>query len=292
MNILPIHVLTADENIKIGSDQYKPEHVDELQRFYDYYCKGLSNNWESTPKLRLSLLGFEGSLAKTVLERPEEAYPIPRTEYRKYFLEASDGTMSLSPRSVGSEISYEGHHLTDCADFQVKFDQYTEMAGYPFVKLWMSCKDHDDMDVVVQIRKISKEGTPMVHLNYDCPMPEPEVPSTNISKHLGPDGMLRASHRISKEIVDGRPWYRHDKTEKIAPGEVVSLEIPIWPIGMVFAAGEGFLLRVAGHELRLPEIKQLELESPIDANVGRHNIYTGGKWDSYVVVPIITSKVA
>ena len=264
--------------------------MDELQRFYDYYCKRLPNDWKSTPKLRLSLLGFEGSPAKTIVERPEDAYPVPNTEYRKVFLEASDDTISFSPRSADSEASYEAHHLTDCADFSFTFDEYTEIAGYPVVKLWISCKEHDYMDVVVQIRKLSREGNPMVHLNYPCSVPEPQVLSTDVSKHLGPEGMLRASHRLSKEIVDGRPWYRHDKINKITPGDIVSLEIALWPIGMVFDAGEGFLLRVAEHDLRFPGTDQMILETPIDQNVGRHRIHTGKVWDSHAVMPIISGK--
>jgi hypothetical protein len=34
----------------------------------------------------------------------------------------------------------------------------TEIAGYPKVKLWMSCKEHDEMDVRVQIRKADAQG--------------------------------------------------------------------------------------------------------------------------------------
>ncbi|KAL4725849.1 hypothetical protein ACLX1H_006523 [Fusarium chlamydosporum] len=71
----------ADE----GYDLYRPEINDELQRYCDAYSKPDSpltaQQWEkSTPRVRLSLLGFEsdGSPAKTVIERPEESYPLER----------------------------------------------------------------------------------------------------------------------------------------------------------------------------------------------------------------------
>ncbi|KAI1842428.1 hypothetical protein JX266_011323 [Neoarthrinium moseri] len=269
------------------SDLYRPEVNDELQAFFDKYCKGLDTNWKSTPRFRLSLIGFEGSPAKTVVERPEKAWPIPGTEYRTYFLDGGSQALSLSKPATESVASYDGHHLTDCTDFSVRFDTYTELAGYPVAKLWMSCDEHDDMDVNVQIRKIAADGTALKSLNFQCPVPEPEVPDTNVVKFLGPDGMLRASHRVSKTVVDGILDYTHDKAEKVAPGQVVELEIPIWPIGMVFEAGEGILLRVAGHDLRLPEVEFLKSDVPLDENKGRHKIHTGGKWDSSLVVPVI-----
>ncbi|KAH6657546.1 Alpha/Beta hydrolase protein [Truncatella angustata] len=268
-------------------DLYRKEVNDELQSFFDKYCKNMDNTWESTPPLRVSLLGFDGSRAKTIVERPTEKYPVPGTEHRRYFLDASKGSLSLSKPQNEMKTSHDAHHLTDCSDFVVQFDENTELAGYPMAKLCMSCDEHDDMDVVVQIRKIGKDGIPLVSMNYKCPVPEPEVPDVNIAKFLGPDGMLRASHRVSRRMIDDNLEYAHDRAEKVPRGEVVSLEIPIWPIGMVFEAGEGIMLRVAGHDLRLPETEMLRSDKPLDENVGRHQIHTGGRWDSFLVVPVI-----
>lgn len=259
----------------VGYDIYLKKNNDELQSFFDRYCKGISNAWEQTPQLRLSLLGFDHSPAKTVVEREETSYPIPGTEYRRYFLDASNGSLSLEKPEPHYKVGYEAHHLTDSADFRVRFNAYTELAGYPVVTLWICCDEHDDMDVNVQIRKIDADGTPLTSLNYPMPAPLDQVPNTNVAKFLGCDGMLRASHRVSKETVDGLPRYKHDSAELITPGMVVKLDIPLWPIGMVFEAGEGVLLRIAGHELRLPELSILHTNTPMDENVGRHWIHTG-----------------
>lgn len=152
----------------------------------------------------------------------------------------------------------------------------------------MSCAEKDDMDVAVQLRKISSTGEPLVSINYPCPVPDDQVPDVNVAKYLGPQGKLRASHLCTKQIVDGRPFYAHDKREPVPAGTVVPLEIPIWPIGMVFAQGEGLLVRVAGHDLGLPEVEMLRLKEPIDENVGRHVVHTGGKYDSFVELPVIS----
>ena len=83
------------------------------------------------------------------------------------------------------------------------FDVYTELAGYPKAILHMSCVDHDNMDVVMQIRKIDKSGKQLAHLNYPCPVPMDQVPDVNTAKTLGPQGFLRAAHHVSKNDHEG-----------------------------------------------------------------------------------------
>lgn len=147
------------------------------------------------------------------------------------------------------------------------------------------------MDVAVQIRKIDRNGKPLKQLNYPCPVPEEEVPDVNTAKTLGPQGFLRASHRVtldrSKSSSDVDLFYTHRFAGKIPPGTKVRLEIPIWPIGMVFARGEGILLRISGHDMCFPEIPSCRLDEPEDENVGITTLHTGGKFDSSLTLPFI-----
>lgn len=182
--------------------------------------------------------------------------------------------------------------LTARQDFKLQFDSHTEVAGYAKVKLWMSCREKDDMDVVMNIRKIDKHGSLLEHLNYPCPVPTVEVANTNVSKTLGPEGYLRASHSISRDPTrssdDGQEvFYSHDRREPVQPGKIVPLEITLWPTGMVFEEGEGLLLRVAGHEMNFPEFEGLRITEPQDENIGFHTIHTGGSYDSHLILPFI-----
>ncbi|KAF5530902.1 cocaine esterase [Fusarium mexicanum] len=285
-------------------DMYRPSVSDELQRFFDFYCKAdiaKNTNWESpTPRVRLSLLGFEadGSSATTVIERPEESYPLARQRLRTLYLDGTTGRfMDLKPDQKCIK-SFEGRSLGDGLTFTATFDVATELAGYPKAVLHMSCLDHDDFDVVVQIRKIDNQGRQLSHLNYPCPVPIEEVPDVNTAKTLGPQGFLRASHSVSLH-GDGGPvvsddlsretdvLHSHRVRQPISPGTIVRLEIPIWPIGMVFAAGEGIALKVSGHDMCLPETDLCRLTEPEDENVGRHYVHTGGDYDSHLVIPVI-----
>lgn len=40
------------------SDLYKRENTEELDQFFEYYLKGVKNNFPQTPKVRVSLLSF------------------------------------------------------------------------------------------------------------------------------------------------------------------------------------------------------------------------------------------
>jgi len=101
-----------------GYDIYRPEINDDLQRFYDRYCKDVLNGWEEdTPPLRLSLLGFEsdGGKAQTVIERPENEWPIARERQMELYLDASSKKLSTEHVSEVSSVSYDGHSLDSSA---------------------------------------------------------------------------------------------------------------------------------------------------------------------------------
>lgn len=154
----------------------------------------------------------------------------------------------------------------------------------------MSCHEHDDMDVAVQIRKINVVGQPLEYLNYPCPVPFEEVPGINIVRMIGPQGFLRASHRITldrEKSFGNELFYTHREREAISPGTIVALEIPIWPTSINFAPGEGIMLKISGHDMAHPETSACVLTEPEDANVGRHNVFTGGRYKSVLTVPII-----
>ncbi|KAB8220024.1 Alpha/Beta hydrolase protein [Aspergillus novoparasiticus] len=255
-------------------DLYRREVTDDLQRFYDYYAKG-----------------YDGSITKTIVERPEEQWPPARQHIRRYYLDAATQTFSAVKPVNSASVAHEGHSLTASSDFTLIFDKYTELCGRPFVKLYMSSNVKDDFDVVVQIRKVSASGELLESLNWSpMPAPGPKVPNVNVAKHLGQQGMLRASHHVSlqpRASEDDVPVYDHRSREAIAPRDIVPLLIPIWPLGVVFEAGEGLMLRVSGHDMSLPETESLRLTAPVDENEGQHTVYTGGEYESYLAIPVI-----
>jgi hypothetical protein len=69
------------------------------------------------------------------------------------------------------------------SEFVLTFAQATTLVGHSKAVVWMSCKEKDDMDVYVSIRKLSKSGEVLENVNvpweslpegvntqYDVPM--------------------------------------------------------------------------------------------------------------------------
>lgn len=147
----------------------------------------------------------------------------------------------------------------------------------------------DDLDVVCQIRKVNMSGERLLSANYTVPVRVQDLPDVNAGKYLGPSGVLRASHYTSlipKAHPDDFPTYNHRSMKPIVPGTIIGIEIPIWPLGMVIEAGEGIHIRIADHDMVLPEAGPLPSE-PIDFNKGKFTVHTGSQYESYLMLPFI-----
>lgn len=172
----------------------------------------------------------------------------------------------------------------------------------------MSCAETDEMDVYVIIRKLDEQGRALLHCNIplkDLPTgtKESDVPDLNIFKYVGPNGRLRASHRKfsktdpylddeqHKLLYPANIYRAHDSEEKIPPGNVACLEIPLWPSGMIFQAGEALRLEVKGHEVCLPEFPALD-RVPTNLNRGKHVVYSGKQYPSLIILPLVENREA
>lgn len=286
-------------------DLYQQSANDDLQKFFDKYLRGIDNGWELTPKVRHSLLGYN---LPCIVDRSETTYPPEYVKHRTLFLDCKDDTLEEHAPSTPNSTKYLSNSWDDDgAQFSYKFTQYTELIGFPKVTLFMACSDTDDMDVYVVLRKLDAEGKPLLHINVplqDLPKgtTAEDVPNVNIFKYVGPNGRLRASHRrteaepsLSRDqssmISPANVWHPHDREEKIKPGEIVRLEIALWPGGVIFEAGESIRLEIKGHEVTLPEFPALD-RVPTNLNQGYHVVHSGSEHQSSIVLPLSLGKDA
>lgn len=84
------------------------------------------------------------------------------------------------------------------------------------------------------------------------------------------------------------PIHAHTKEEKLSPGEIVPVEVEIFPVSRIWHKGEKLQLRVAGHYIRDPWFEPFTWEL---CNKGEHVVYTGGKYDSYLQIPVIPARI-
>ncbi|KAJ5766165.1 uncharacterized protein N7511_003781 [Penicillium nucicola] len=262
----------------------------ELLSFFDKYLKGVENGWESTPRVRMAVLRYgEKAPLKNVVE---DDFPLPRTVYKKAYLTANGGlTLDKVPES--SLISYNSEDATDIAKFTYTFTERTQLVGIPKAILYMHCDDLDDMDVFLNLSKLSASGEQLLNLNIpweNLPVSKiseiPEEKRTEVILYQGPTGILRASNRdidTSRSMHPNWPFYSHEKQEKVQPGSIVRLEIGIWGMGVEYEAGESLQLRISGF---YQGISNFGTNEHIQ-NRGKHWVHIGGNYDSHLVLPFV-----
>ena len=230
---------------------------------------------------------------------PFTNWPIPQARDTTLWL-SRDATLQPTQSSVtAGQVSYQSDAPAQQVDadpeyveFLYTFAERSRLIGPVRATLYMSCPDHDEMDVFVILRKADATGK--VLRNVNIPLRElgiasdEEVEDVNSLKYIGPSGVLRASHRALDTKLSKPHWPAHDHTreQKVSPGEVVRLDIGLWPAAIQFEAGEKLLFRVAGHQMVLAEFPPLRGQFGT-GNKGIHEVHFGGNYESLVVLPLV-----
>lgn len=253
-------------------DFYSLKNLEELKAFFDRYLKDIYNGWEMTPRVRIEVMDAYAKDAQT--NREENNFPLDRTVYQRLYLDAAQG--QLKAECPIREVSQSYESLTEESYFTYRFQEETELTGYIKLKLWVAAECADDMDLYINIQKLDR------HKKF--------VP-TNVMgcEHPGAWGKLRVSRRkLDKEASeDFRPVLSHVCDEKLVPGEIVPVEIAIAPTSRIWHEGEYLQIQIAGRYIRGKWFEPLTWEN---VNSGKHYIYTGGRYDSYIQIPVIPKK--
>ena len=82
----------------------------------------------------------------------------------------------------------------------------------------------------------------------------------------------------------------HRRELKLKPGEIVPLEIEIWPSGTRLEAGETLRLVVQGSDVqKYPQGTMCDRHEDT-VNKGWHLLHAGGRYDSSLLVPVISEQ--
>ena len=168
------------------------------------------------------------------------------------------------------------------------FEDETTIVGYPKVRLWVEADGADDMDLFVLVQKIDRNGTPLQQFNVPnngALMHDFTEQGASVLRYKGSNGRLRVSARHLDEVLttDAVPAHSFDRVEKLTPGEIVEVEIDLFPIGLVFYPGEQLRLVISGHNALgaiMPGTRDY-----IPQNKGMHVIHTGADHTSYLQLP-------
>ena len=286
-------------------------HQDDLCKFFDRYLKGENNGWENTPKVRLSVLNPGG---KDIVDRVEQEWPLKRTVYERLWLNGSTGSLQgKKPSKVARQTYASEDKANNSLQYRIRMDKPTEITGYMKLHLWVAADDFDDMDLQVRVEKLDNNGN--------------AIPGATGQPVAATGFMRVSMRKLdAAKSTEAEPYYLFTKEaeQKLEKGKAYPVEIQIWPMGMMFGKGEYLQLTVGAYVPPTPNLKfgsakitipaegmtydpndksvrmitlggdadQVDdktevVTSPATHNKGRHTILSGGKYDSYLYVPVV-----
>ena len=249
------------------------------KRFLDHWLLGIDTGITREPRIRLAIRRTQDRYDW----RYENEWPIARTRWTEYFLDAPRGALGPEAPAVEGAVSYAAEpgaaRERARATFATQpFSAETEITGPVKLKLWVSSSG-DDADLFAIVRKLDARGREVTFQGSIAP----GVPAAY--------GWLRVSHRKldSGRSTPYRPYHTHDELQKVTPGEIVPVEIEIWPTSIVCEAGERLVLEVAAHDE--PRIAPFLHDDPRDRICAREvTLHTGGRFDSHLLLPVIPDR--
>ena len=259
------------------------------RRFFDHFLKGAANGWERQPRVQLQVRHVD-----RFVERREEAWPIPRTRWTKLYLASSSHALVQEPVTTAGAVSYDARG--DGVTFlSAPFATETEITGPLAARLWIS-SDTADADLFLVFRVFTPDLREVVFMGAI----DPHTPIAQ--------GWLRASHRRldPRLSTEYRPYHSHDERQPLTPGEIVPLDVELWPTSIVVPACYRVALTVRGRDYewgkatgaRLSNFKNELLgcgpflhDDPRDRPAalfgGRVTLHLGAAHPSYLTLPVI-----
>ncbi len=248
---------------------YGEEALAWQKRFLDRFLRDIDNGMERVPQLRLEVRSayYEQKV------RDEESWPPSSVQPALLFLCANTGSLLREPAVSQGKAQYRPADRNGEAAFSLRFERAAELIGSMRLKLWVSTSEGDDLDLFVVLRKLDSSGREVFFSGFN-----------GYARDAVAKGWLRASHREldPSRSTPLRPWHSHTRVQGLHSGDIVPVEIEIWPSATLFEAGSTLRLTIQGHDAaRYPAFGHRKL-----VNRGWHTIFTGGSYDSYLVVPL------
>jgi uncharacterized protein len=264
---------------------YSPEGNALQKRFLDHFCKGINNGWESEPRFKYVARTPHGESLRSASD-----FPVPGTQWTRYYLDARSRTMSRHRPGLQSATRYQAMAGDGVSFTTAPFANETEITGPLSARLWVSSST-EDMDLFLTLRAFAPDGTECTFHGAD----DPAVPVTQ--------GWLRVSQRQEDPLRSrpGQPWHTHVDRQMLTPGTVYPVNVEIWPTNVVLPKGYRLTLVVEGKDFERPGPPPMVrdgipyggsgsyLHTDRDPVLygGINTVVTGASYDSHLLLPII-----
>ena len=272
---------------------YTEEGRQDQKRFFDYWLKGIENGIMDEPPVKLAIRHG----ADKFEWRYEREWPLARTQWTKLYFNLAAGALAKEMPGTPASRTYAASSLgtmgsTSASSSQVMgggikpgmglsletapLTEDLEITGPLAASFWVSSSS-EDMDLFLTLRNIDAQGNDIMETGQQgTPVP--------VAK-----GWLRVSHRELDENLSlpYRPYHKHTRRLFLKPGEIVKVDVEIWPTSMVFKKGRRIRLDI---QPRDGLGSQGYMHYHADYNTGTNTIYSGGEHDSYLLLPVIPAQ--
>lgn len=262
------------------SAYYSPEVQALTRRFMDCFLKDdTANGFLETPRVRLEVRSGRDRIHEV---RGENEWPLARTCYTRIYLAAEPRALNLEADPVARSVVFPSKN--GVARFVRRFEEGTELSGYMSLRLWVEARASRpggpaprDMAIFVAVSKLDRDGR-TVHFEG----------SVGNRHDLVSRGFCRVSRREKDEArsTEYQPVLTGTSEMPLAPGEIVAVDIEIYPSSTWFDAGESLELIVSSDEI----IASPPYRKDVSCNQGEHVLHMGGEYDSWLLVPMIPAR--
>lgn len=279
-----------------GGSHWAPFYTDYgvgLQKsFFDYFLKGIDNGWDRQPRVQLQVR-YPG---EKFVNRYEDEWPLARTQWTHFYLDPVNQSLSRIPITTEQSITYDttGDGITFSTP---PLEEETEITGPSALKLFISSST-TDADIFAVLRVFDTTGKEVVFQGAL----DPHTP-------IG-QGWLRASHREldPKRSLSYRPYHKQEKKQPLVPGQMVELDIEIWPTCIVVPQGYRIALTIRGRDYEYegeaatlsnmknpmrgcgPFLHDDPIDRPPEIFNGEVTLHFGPKHKASVLLPVIPPK--
>ena len=268
-------------------DYYDEANVEDLRRFFDHYLKDEDNGWEDTPRVRYSVLDLEGGDRTGI---PATRFPPDGVADTIYHLDGRTRSLSPDMPSGAATAAYDAATPPGQVSFSVRFEEETTLVGYLKAHLWVGTEGSDDADLFVLVQKLTANGTPLQEFttpNQGAAIQDVTERSGSVLRYKGSPGRLRVSARHLDDTLstDPLPVHTFDRVEKLRAGEIVDVDIELFPIGLVFRPGQQLRLIISAHNMLggiFPGNTYYD-----GRTTGQVTVHTGGSRASYLTLPVL-----
>jgi putative CocE/NonD family hydrolase len=258
---------------------YSPEVQEMTKNFMDCFLKDdTSSGFLDTPPVRLEV---RSSLDEIHEVRHEHEWPLARTQYTELYLSGQPQSLGLEKPEQSMEVMYPAKKGNALFDF--KFTEDTELSGYMKLRVWVESRPAragkvtpDDMGMFIAVNKLDRDGNAV-----------PFNGTVGLKKDMVTRGWCRVSRREldPAESTEWHPIQNGTSEQKLKAGEIVPVDIELYPSSTFFTAGESLQLIIAAEEI----ISTPPYRKDASFNRGNHVVHFGGNHDSHLLVPKIPS---